>query len=108
MALNDALNGPEPPRWLGWPRRSWQQLALWAVLLLALRLVVVPAEAREPLTQKALREQCRMRTATLGRCLQQLTDQQRIVRRQGAFALAHPDDPPPQKAQLPDSCSRHS
>ena len=72
------------------------------------RILETLAEAREPLTQKALREQCRMRTATLGRCLQQLTDQQRIVRRQGAFALAHPDDPPPQQAELPDSRSRHS
>jgi hypothetical protein len=57
------------------------------------------AEAREPLTQKALREQCRMRTATLGQCLQQLTNQQRIVRREGGFALAPSEGPHPQQAQ---------
>ena len=45
----------EPPRWLGWPRRSWRQLALWALLLIALRLVVIPAEARAPLSVEQLR-----------------------------------------------------
>jgi len=59
------------------------------------RVLEALAQAREPLTQKALREQCRMRTATLGRCLQQLTDQQRIVRREGSFALAPSEGPHP-------------
>jgi hypothetical protein len=59
------------------------------------RILEVLAQAGEPLSQKTLREQCRMRTATLGQCLQQLTDQRRIVRSGGGFALAAPDPSTP-------------
>jgi AAA domain len=59
------------------------------------RILEALAEAREPLTQRVLRERCGMRTATLGRRLAQLTDQQRIVRKQGGFALAISDVPSP-------------
>ncbi len=67
------------------------------------RILGALADAREPLTQKALRERCGMRTATLGQCLQQLSDQQRIVRKQGSFALVIPDAPTPQQPRLPVS-----
>ena len=43
------------PRWLGWPRRGWLRLGGWLLLLIALRLVVVPAEGREPASAAELR-----------------------------------------------------
>jgi hypothetical protein len=55
------------------------------------RILEVLAQAGEPLSQGTLREQCRMRTATLGQCLQQLTEQQRIVRSEAGYTLAGPE-----------------
>lgn len=69
------------------------------------RILEILAQARGPLSQKTLREQCRMRTATLGQCLQQLTDQRRIVRCEGGFALTAPDTSTSQEVQLPVSRS---
>ncbi len=39
----------------GWPRRAWLRLGGWLLLLIALRLVIVPAEGREPATAAELR-----------------------------------------------------
>ena len=52
MAVSSESEGQ---RRRGWPRRTWLQLVLWAVLLLVLRLAVIPAEAREPLSIEEIR-----------------------------------------------------
>ena len=54
----------------------------------AQRILDALAQADQPLSRQALRVRCRMRTATLGQILQRLTEQQRIVRRQGGYALS--------------------
>ncbi len=46
----------DTPRWLGWPRRGWLRLGGWLLLLVVLRLVLVPAESREPATAPELRD----------------------------------------------------
>ena len=57
--------GPRRPP--GRPREVWLRLALWAALLLALRLVAAPAEARDPPAPGELRAAVREASAWLQR-----------------------------------------